>query len=99
MNQAVTLETCSIAHGNLTVVIQGDEAENKAGAEGPTLPATEPAKEIRTAPGTTMLLPKAVSLNEVIRALNAIGATSKDLVSILQAMKSSGALHAELEVI
>jgi flagellar P-ring protein FlgI len=46
-----------------------------------------------------MLLPKAVSLNDVIRALNAIGATSKDLVSILQAMKSSGALHAELEVI
>ena len=30
MNQAVTLETCSIAHGNLTVVIQGDAADSKA---------------------------------------------------------------------
>jgi flagellar P-ring protein precursor FlgI len=38
-------------------------------------------------------------LNEVIRALNAIGATPRDLLAILQAMKASGALRAELEII
>jgi flagellar P-ring protein precursor FlgI len=96
MNQAVTLETCSIAHGNLTVIIQADATENTT---RDTAAVAEGTKEIKSAPGTLMMLRKAVSLNDVIRALNAIGATSKDLVSILQAMKSSGALHAELEVI
>jgi flagellar P-ring protein precursor FlgI len=105
MNQAVTLESCSIAHGNLSVVIQSepaagmDKAATDTAAATTTTAATGTGKEIRSAPGVLMLLPKAVSLNDVIRALNAIGATSKDLVSILQAMKSSGALHAELEVI
>ena len=105
MNQAVTLEMCSISHGNLSVVIQNEPAENKPktdAAEAAATPAATAAtakKETRSEPGALLLMPKAVSLNEVIRALNAIGATSKDLVAILQAMKSSGALHAELEVI
>lgn len=96
MNQAVTLETCSIAHGNLTVVIQSAPADNK---KKEAVAVADGAKEIRSEPGSLMLLPKAVSLNDVIRALNAIGATSKDLISILQSLKSAGALHAELEVI
>lgn len=99
MNQAVTLEQCSVAHGNLTVVIQDEAAaQAKPAADAPDT-ATATAKENRSNPGTLMLLPRAVLLNEVIRALNAIGATSKDLVAILQAMKASGALRAELEVI
>ena len=92
MNQEVTLEMCSIAHGNLTVVIKADAAETT------TAKATD-AKPATTAPGSMLILPKAASLNEVIRALNAIGATPKDLLAILQAIKSSGALHADLEVI
>jgi flagellar P-ring protein precursor FlgI len=95
MNQAVTLEMCSISHGNLTVVIQSESKENTAQADA----TGAVKKEVKSEPGTLMLMPRAVSLNEVIHALNAIGATSKDLVAILQAMKSSGALHAELEVI
>lgn len=101
MNQAVTLEMCSIAHGNLTVVIKADtvEVQTKDAATDKAAAADEPAKVVKSAPGNLMMLQKAVSLNEVIRALNAIGATPKDLLAILQAMKSSGALHAELEVI
>lgn len=108
MNQAVTLEMCSVAHGNMTVVIKPEAieatvkpvvAEAKPVAADKVVEASEPAKVIKSAPGTSMLLSKAVSLNEVIRALNAIGATPKDLLAILQALKSSGALHAELEVI
>ena len=98
MNQAVTLEMCSISHGNLTVIIQNDSKETAA-QPAATEAAGTVKKELKSEPGTLMLMPKAVSLNEVIHALNAIGATSKDLVAILQAMKSSGALHAELEVI
>jgi flagellar P-ring protein FlgI len=41
----------------------------------------------------------APQLNDVVRALNALGATPQDLVAILQAIKAAGALNAELEVI
>lgn len=99
MNQAVTLETCSVSHGNMSVVIQSEPEEKKSAAESKDTVASVEKKENRSAPGALMLMPKAVSLNEVIRALNAIGATSKDLVAILQSLKSSGALHAELEII
>jgi len=40
-----------------------------------------------------------VSLGEVIRALNAIGATPRDLISILQSIKAAGALQADLEIL
>ena len=102
MNRQVTLETCSVSHGNMTVVVKS-EADNKetapvvAEANAPVNPTA--GKGIKAEPGNLLLLPKAVSLDDVIRALNAIGATPKDLLAILQAMKASGALRAELEVI
>ena len=46
-----------------------------------------------------MLLRPSASLADVVKALNSIGATPQDLLAILQALKASGALHAELEVI
>ena len=46
-----------------------------------------------------MLLRNSASLADVVKALNSIGATPQDLLAILQALKASGALHAELEVI
>ena len=99
MNQAVTLEMCSISHGNMSVIIQNEAEENKTSIEAKDAVDGAVKKENRSVPGSLMLMPKAVSLNDVIRALNAIGATSRDLVAILQSMKASGALHAELEVI
>jgi len=44
------------------------------------------------------LLPEGTSIGEVVRALNAIGATPRDLIAILQAIKQAGALQAELEI-
>ena len=45
-----------------------------------------------------MVLPSGVSLGEVVKALNAVGVTPRDLIAILQAMKSAGALSAELVI-
>jgi len=47
---------------------------------------------------TLVLLPRGADLGEVVRALNAIGATPRDLISILQAIKAAGALQADLEI-
>jgi flagellar P-ring protein precursor FlgI len=49
--------------------------------------------------GSLMLLPSTVSLDEIVKALNAVGATPLDLITILQSMKAAGALRAELEII
>ncbi len=45
------------------------------------------------------MVPAGASLADVVKALNAIGATPQDLLAILQAMKAAGALRAELEII
>lgn len=101
MNQAVTLNQCAVAHGNLTVVISVDSSVSQPNprSEGKTVQVDKPTIDIKSGKGGLVQLPKGVSLSEVVKALNAIGATPQDLLAILQAMKSAGALHAELEVI
>ncbi len=101
MNQAVTLDTCSVAHGNLTVVIKTENAVSQPGilSDGKTAKTQNSTVEVQSEKGGLVMLPKGVSLGEVVKALNAIGATPQDLLAILQAMKASGALHAVLEVI
>jgi flagellar P-ring protein precursor FlgI len=54
---------------------------------------------IRQEPGSLIQLPAGARLADVVKALNSLGATPQDLLAILQAMKSAGALNAELEVI
>ena len=55
--------------------------------------------QIKQEPGILIQLPGAAQLADVVRALNALGATPQDLLAILQAIKAAGALNAELEVI
>jgi flagellar P-ring protein precursor FlgI len=54
---------------------------------------------VRQEPGPLIQLPAAAKLADVVKALSAMGATPGDLLAILQAMKTAGALQAELEVI
>lgn len=101
MNQAVTLDACAVAHGNLTVVINTDESVSQPNARsgGRTVTTEKTTIDVKADKGGLVELPRGVSLSEVVKALNAIGATPQDLLAILQAMKSAGALHAELEII
>jgi flagellar P-ring protein precursor FlgI len=55
--------------------------------------------EIKQTEGKLISLPASAQLADVVKALNALGATPQDLLAILQAIKSAGALQAELEVI
>jgi flagellar P-ring protein precursor FlgI len=101
MNQAVILDACAVAHGNLTVVINTESSvsQPEARSEGKTVQTDKTTIDVTTDKGGLVHLPKGVSLSEVVKALNSIGATPQDLLAILQAMKSAGALHAELEII
>ena len=101
MNQTVRVEPCAVAHGNLTVTVQStpEVSQPNALSQGQTTTTTQTSTSIQSDGGRLVSVPRGTNLNEIVRALNAVGATPQDLLSILQAMKASGALRAELEVI
>ncbi|WP_414684452.1 flagellar basal body P-ring protein FlgI [Methylotenera sp.] len=101
MNQTVTLESCAVSHGNLTVTINTDPVISQPGAlaSGQTVATARSEIDIKKDPGQVVKLDSGANLSDVVKALNAIGATPQDLLAILQAMKAAGSLRAELEVI
>ncbi len=103
MNQAVLLSPSAVAHGNLTVRIQNDPAVSQPEpfSRGQTSVVNQAQIDVNQggAEGGLIRVPSGATLDEVVRALNLLGAKPADLMAILQALKASGALKAELEVI
>jgi flagellar P-ring protein precursor FlgI len=101
MNQAVTLAPCAVAHGNLSVTISTNPVISQPNAlsGGQTVVAEKSDISVKQEPGALINMPAGTKLADVVKALNAMGATPQDLLAILQAMKSAGAIMAELEVI
>lgn len=102
MNEGVMVDACAVAHGNLTVVVSSEPVISQPSPfspQGQTVQAEKAQIEIRSDKGGLTMVKESVSLGEVVKALNAIGATPQDLLAILQAMKAAGALRAELEII
>ncbi len=101
LNQAVTLGPCAIAHGNLSIVISSTPVISQPAplSQGQTVVTQKSDIQINQEPGNIIQVPASAQLPDVVRALNALGATPQDLLAILQAIKAAGALNAELEVI
>jgi flagellar P-ring protein FlgI len=101
MNDAVTLAACAVAHGSLSVTISATPviSQPNALAQGSTVQAERADIAITQQGGALVQMPAGAKLADVVKALNALGATPQDLLAILQAMKSAGALQAEIEVI
>jgi flagellar P-ring protein precursor FlgI len=101
MNDAVTLGPCAVAHGSLTVTITTTPqvSQPNALAGGNTVQADRSDIAINQQGGALIQMPAGARLADVVKALNVMGATPMDLLAILQAMKSAGALNAEIEVI
>ena len=102
VNQNVTLNACAVAHGSLSVTISSTPVISQPSAlsSGGTTVSKERADiTIRQEPGSLIQLPAGTKLADVVKALNSLGATPQDLLAILQAMKTAGALNAEIEVI
>ncbi|WP_372525087.1 flagellar basal body P-ring protein FlgI [Piscinibacter sp.] len=102
MNQAVTLAACAVAHGNLSVTISSTPVISQPSAlssGGQTVVSQKTDIAISQQAGSLIQMPAGTKLADVVKALNSLGATPQDLLAILQAMKSAGALNAELEVI
>ena len=101
MNQAVSLKPSAIAHGNLAITIDSTPviSQPKAFSQGETVVREKANLQVTQEPGSIVNVPSSANLADVVRSLNALGATPQDLLAILQALKAAGALEAELEVL
>jgi flagellar P-ring protein precursor FlgI len=101
LNESVTLGACAVAHGSLSVTISTTPSVSQPApfSQGQTTVTEKSDITITQQGGALMQLSAGAKLADVVRALNALGATPQDLLAILQAMRSAGALQAEIEVI
>lgn len=101
INESVTLGSCAVAHGALTVTVNATPVVSQPAplSGGQTVQTEKADIAITQQGGQLMHLPAGAKLADVVRALNTLGASPQDLQAILQAMKNAGALNAEIEVI
>ena len=102
MGENVRIATIAIAHGNLSIQI--DESQNVSqplpfSRGGQTVVTPESDIVVQEGKNPIFLVESGVSIGEVVKALNALGVSPRDLIAIFQALKAAGALQAELEII
>lgn len=102
IGDTVRIAPVAIAHGNLTIEIKTEYRISQPlpfapeGADTVVVPQKQVAVNEQKA---SLVEVSGVTLGEIVRALNTLGVTPRDLISILQALKASGALRAQLEII
>lgn len=100
LGAAVRIRQAAIAQGGLTVEIDEQPLVSQPAALGQGTTTTVPHSEVRasTDASAMRLIGPTASLNDVVTALNALGARPRDLIAIFQALRSAGALDAEIEI-
>jgi flagellar P-ring protein precursor FlgI len=98
---SVVLQPVSILHGGLAVNIVSEfqVSQPNAFASGTTQVVQQTKIEAKDKPVSRIELKVGATVDDLVRSLQTIGASARDVISILQAMKSAGALEAELEVL
>ena len=102
MGENVRIATVAIAHGNLSVEIKQNFDVSQPmpfSNRGQTVVTPNAQTMVKEGRAPLQVLETGVSIGQVVRALNALGVTPRDLISILQALKAAGALQADLEII
>ncbi len=101
MGENVRISTVAVSHGNLTIMIKETDQVSQPlpFSEGRTVVTDESEVAVEEENMKLIMVPEGVNLSEVINGLNAIGVSPRDLISILQAVRASGALQAELVII
>lgn len=94
MGGQVRIDEVAVSQGGLSIKVGPPAAEAKPPAAGQTAVGTSTVETVNA-----MVLPANASVADVVNALNAVGATPRDMINILQAMKAAGALHADLQII
>ena len=101
MGADVFLGPCSILHGNLAIEVTThlEVSQPLPLAQGQTEVVPQTTVKAQEGPAQAIHLEEGATVDQLIQGLQSIGATARDIVAILQAIKASGALQAELEII
>jgi flagellar P-ring protein precursor FlgI len=102
IGENVRIAPVAIAQGNLTIEIKTDfqVSQPKSFAPASAQTVVVPKTEVTAnEPKGALVEVSGATLGDIVRGLNALGVTPRDLIAILQALRSSGALQAELEII
>ncbi len=102
MGGNVTLSPVSLLHGSLSIQVETTFSVSQPSPlskTGTTTPVVNTTVGVKDAPAQSIRLDNGANVDDLIRGLQTIGATSHDIVAILQAIKASGGLQAELEII
>jgi flagellar P-ring protein precursor FlgI len=101
MGFKVTIDSCAVAHGSLNVNVKTTNQASQPAWFQPGASAlfyNNQNIDVRGGGANLVTMPETATVADLVSALNAIGASSRDLISILQAIKEAGALHGELEI-
>jgi len=100
MGENVRISPVAVAHGNLTVSIteQPYVSQPLPFSQGQTTVVPRTQVQVEEEKAHLAIVGGGVTIGQVVEGLNAIGATPRDLINILQAIKAAGALHADLEI-
>lgn len=101
ISSRVTVMPAAVSHGSLTVTITADQDVSQPGAfsGGQTVATQKDNIEVAQEDARMFLFKPGVSLDEIVRAVNDVGAAPGDLIAILEALKQAGALNAQLVII
>ena len=101
IGKEVKISTIAIAHGNLSIEVKEtvDVSQPLPLSEGKTVASSETEISVQEEKRPVFLMNKGVDIGDVVRALNALGVSPRDLIAIFQALKAAGALQADLEII
>jgi len=96
----VRLTRVAVAHGNLQIVVSETPQVSQPGpfSQGQTVVTPQTGVKVKEQ-NNRLLLMEGATLQELVDGLNSVGATPRDLISILRTLKTAGSLHADLEVI
>ncbi len=100
VGQNVGISTVAISHGNLSIVTEERDyvSQPPPFSEGETETVRRTDIEAIEEAGPLQVMPQQVSVSELARALNAMGATPRDLIAIFEALRQAGALQAQLKI-
>ena len=101
IGQNVTIAPVAVSHGNLSVIITERPyvSQPQAFSQGRTVTGAASDININQQNGHAFVFAPGASLNDLVDTINRVGAAPGDLVAILEAIKSAGALNADLEII
>lgn len=100
LGRDVRISQAAVAHGNLQIVVRESEQVSQPGPFSAGQTVVTPGTDINVrVENRRLMMVEGATLQELVDGLNAIGASPRDLISILRTLQASGSLHASLEVI